>query len=758
MQRTIFFASAILITFAVGILPLAAEVRQCYVDRVEEPAALPYRFQELWKSSHKEAPEIFVPLKMSGDSSSFLCVISSDWVGEGTLSSLIFYSEFNKSNTVSQVNFAGVNKIVHHCVGDFDNDGIEGVAVSFRTGDSLWLALVERSGALIYKRCLWVGTDGNGDGVWDGDGPLHCIHDLNGDSIPEILLEVRSGYDLHPRMLQCIDFARDTVLWEYELAGFAGQIRIAELQPSGEEVILIGTRGPTNGATAGARVDWKSYLIALDRSGRELWWREMSTEYTLVWPLPVDIDADGDLEVFGAYSYCHERDSSGNCLVWGGAYKIFDHEGSMLDSVNLGPGRSVLQAIASDLEMDGLSEVLLSLADSTIILYDHRIKPETVCRFYSPANLWDALDFLTGNERQLLVLTDDSKAWLLDRQFRPLAQYDEARWNGTVKPFKCSRRNTNHGLVLSLEFEEPTVCLCLEETPWFFVFYRRPELAFLAAFLPMAVIAGGITLYSHTIRRKNRIISNTRDQLQQAIDELRLTQQQLIQAEKQKQMKVIAGGVAHEVHNALCPAVNSLEVLKGKLGNSASTPTRLIDLIEAAVSRAMRMTDLVRDFAKLDSEQQTEALSLRALVDEIILNFKSELESNDISVAVDIPESLTFTGVRIHLQSLLSNLIGNAVDALSAVDSRRITITAGQINEKVKITVADSGAGIAAESLPRLFEPFYTTKPGLGTGLGLTIVRRVVDLYEGEIEVDSESGAGAQFVVSLPIKTSKGGK
>jgi signal transduction histidine kinase len=101
-----------------------------------------------------------------------------------------------------------------------------------------------------------------------------------------------------------------------------------------------------------------------------------------------------------------------------------------------------------------------------------------------------------------------------------------------------------------------------------------------------------------------------------------------------------------------------------------------------------------------------------------------------------------------QMARVFTNLIANSVDALPP--GGQITITLTEQNQRQLITVADNGPGIAPEHLPHILEPFYTTK-SRGTGLGLYIIKQIVEYHGGEFSVASQVGGGAQFTLSLPL-------
>ena len=120
------------------------------------------------------------------------------------------------------------------------------------------------------------------------------------------------------------------------------------------------------------------------------------------------------------------------------------------------------------------------------------------------------------------------------------------------------------------------------------------------------------------------------------------------------------------------------------------------------------------------------------------------------SLAVDVPADLPrVRGFGGELNQVWANLVDNALDAVS--DGGRVTVTARAAGPRVVVRVTDDGPGMSPEVKGRIFDPFFTTKPvGMGTGLGLDIVRRLLDRNDGSIDVESEPGR-TEFRVALPV-------
>lgn len=222
--------------------------------------------------------------------------------------------------------------------------------------------------------------------------------------------------------------------------------------------------------------------------------------------------------------------------------------------------------------------------------------------------------------------------------------------------------------------------------------------------------------------------------------------------ERYDQIKQIAGGVAHEIYNALFPAAASIDKLKGRVGNNGDDDgernVKLLDLAETSVERAIQMTELVTQFSRLESDTETEAIDLAGLFEEILRD-RTRIEQLGVALKVDIPGKALVKMNRLHAHSLFTNILNNALDALEDVEERSIVVTADKMSSGVRIEISDSGSGIPPDILPKLFSPFFSTKPRTGTGLGLAICKRITDIYEGKIAVDSALDRGTTFTIFL---------
>ncbi len=175
--------------------------------------------------------------------------------------------------------------------------------------------------------------------------------------------------------------------------------------------------------------------------------------------------------------------------------------------------------------------------------------------------------------------------------------------------------------------------------------------------------------------------------------------------------------------------------------------------IQGAAARITDLVTAIKGFTHMDQALIAEPVDLPLGLSNTIAVLKSKARAKSVSVVInvepDLPRVIGFAG---ELNQIWANLIDNALDAVA--DGGHVEVQAKRELQQVVVRVIDNGAGIPAEILQRIFEPFFTTKPiGLGTGLGLDIVRRLVRHNDGEISVESQPGR-TEFRVALPLAQS----
>ncbi|NLX97690.1 MAG: sensor histidine kinase [Rhodopirellula sp.] len=238
--------------------------------------------------------------------------------------------------------------------------------------------------------------------------------------------------------------------------------------------------------------------------------------------------------------------------------------------------------------------------------------------------------------------------------------------------------------------------------------------------------------------------------LQQQVEFL---EQKLAQAQKMAALGELVSTTTHEFNNILMTIINYAKL--GLRHKDNATREKAFEKIFAAGNRAARITNSVLGMARNRSASQ-EPLNLTQLVEDTLLLLEREM--NKYRIAVDkqfqpIPEAVVNGG---QIQQILLNLLINARQAMPNGGRLLLKLLHDREEEMIDLVVRDYGCGIPADKLPRIFDPYYTTKTGPdssgrgGTGLGLSTCREIIESHRGRIRVDSAVGKGTAFTIKLP--------
>ena len=208
-------------------------------------------------------------------------------------------------------------------------------------------------------------------------------------------------------------------------------------------------------------------------------------------------------------------------------------------------------------------------------------------------------------------------------------------------------------------------------------------------------------------------------------------------------------GVTHEVKNPLNAMTIHLELLRGKLakGDVPQEVAKHADVISAEIKR---LDEVVVNFLKFTrpEELKLEPVDIGRMIAHVARTVEPEARAHGVTVKVDVPEALpAVSGDASMLGQVFMNLAVNAVQAMPEGGALRFDARAA--GRRVRIDVIDTGQGISPENLARIFDLYFTTKKK-GSGIGLSMVYRIIQLHDGEVEVQSTPGAGTQFRIFLP--------
>lgn len=240
-------------------------------------------------------------------------------------------------------------------------------------------------------------------------------------------------------------------------------------------------------------------------------------------------------------------------------------------------------------------------------------------------------------------------------------------------------------------------------------------------------------------------------------EEIEALRRQVVDLQRVSSLGVLAGGVCHELNNALTPILNY-----AKLGMRNPDPDyrrRAFEKILEAVQRASIITTGVLGLARPQADRRA-ATDLVRLTEEVLLLAGKDLARH--RVRPDFHAACRpFARVNpAQIQQVLLNLIINARQAMPQGGTLRVEVGVDPTDQMAEVAITDTGVGIAPQDLRRIFEPFFTTKKGPdasghgGTGLGLSVCREIVEAHHGRLRAQSRVGQGSIFTLRLPACSS----
>lgn len=302
-------------------------------------------------------------------------------------------------------------------------------------------------------------------------------------------------------------------------------------------------------------------------------------------------------------------------------------------------------------------------------------------------------------------------------------------------------------------------------------------------------------LWRHYQNLEQEVADRT-EEIAQAYDDLKESQEQLIQSEKMASLGEMVAGVAHEINTPLGYVNSNVDTVKlnfqdmeeilsslHAIYKEARSPQRSNKKISQLLSATLKqyiqirkdevmdeshqllddschglqeiskLVTSLKDFARLD-RQATDEVDIHDCIDSSLKIATNHIRENNVTVVQEFAELPNIVCTPSKLNQLFLNIITNACQAMKN-DGGNLTVKTRLLDNSVVITFADQGVGMDEETVQKMFDPFFTSKPiGEGTGLGMSIAYKIVQAHKGKIQVKSTPGVGTTIAIQLPIDIS----
>jgi signal transduction histidine kinase len=266
------------------------------------------------------------------------------------------------------------------------------------------------------------------------------------------------------------------------------------------------------------------------------------------------------------------------------------------------------------------------------------------------------------------------------------------------------------------------------------------------------ITQGDLHLLSMMAHQAGQALENARlyDFIEKTNQELKVTRERLIESEKMVAIGEMASGLAHEIRNPLVSIGGFVRRLNKRFQEDSQVQT-YFQVIISEVERLEKILNEIMEFYQ-DPRGKYKEWDLNRIIDEALGLMQKEIEKNKITVHKDWAPLPAIFGDDSQLRHVFYNLFQNSCQAMSDGGklSLRTFLDQGPASPWVVCEIKDTGGGIPLELLHNIFNPFFTTKT-LGSGLGLSIVHKIITRHQGEVDIDNRPGEGVSFFIKLPL-------
>ena len=268
----------------------------------------------------------------------------------------------------------------------------------------------------------------------------------------------------------------------------------------------------------------------------------------------------------------------------------------------------------------------------------------------------------------------------------------------------------------------------------------------------LAQLQNSFITMAANLRETHLALDHQVEQERKMRETLQSLQRQVVRQERLAAVGVLVSGVAHELNNPLQAILGTLELLERDRGISPA----VLEEISFVKTQSGRAREIIRNLSRFSSQQSgpPTLVDLREVIDEVVQLRRRDLDSGGIALTVEVQTDRKVYANFTEVEQVTLNFVINAQQSIEAAGRPRgrILVRVFDAGKRVRLEVQDDGPGVTAEDEPKLFQPFFTTKPvGKGTGLGLSVSYGIIESYGGAIGHHPNEWGGATFFFELPV-------
>nr|MBN2278066.1 HAMP domain-containing histidine kinase [candidate division Zixibacteria bacterium] len=592
-------------------------------------------------------------------------------------------------------------------------------------------------------------SDHNGDGFWDASLIVLLIDDYDYDGIHEIFIYIDPKDEMFTRTLYCIELEKFKIEWKIPVALILDHGRLFSLEDSLNPGIIIHGYNPKNDINDDNFNDQYSYIAMINAKGEIIYSKIVAFEHFSCSLIPS--------EQKGVFYLPHqvELETISDTLEYtDNKYYLskITKQGEVLKTISLSmkPNKIWLMPYR-----DARNKALFVQNNAfTVFIFNSELEPIAEAQAPRVITYFGTIRLPSSDEDALFF-----RDGIYDFSLKKLLHLSQGCAN-YYEPLIYDRHNSVTDIVLG-----GGNCWCIgsiKKKPLSkilsIVFVNNKDY-FLVIMTGTIVALYFVNFYRRKTKSNLILIKKQKNELEKMHQELKDAQQKIIEQEKYKQAKDIAGGFAHEIRNALYPVDIIIAKLKmsDDIGKIEENKLReYLKSIDISIGKAVDLTELISQYTKLDSQYIPERVNLDAVIKEVINSNRSLIDNSGISLEYDNTQEYVVISNHKQLAIVLNNLLLNCIDALSNNSEPAINIGIGSDYDFIELHFRDNGIGIESDKIDRIFEAFYSTKPDKGKGIGLSLSKKIVEMYGGIIMVESGKDKGTTFVIRLKRHSDEG--